>query len=71
MNVLYFDYRGTWGSGGEFSMAHALEDVAKAVAAGGRQLIEPVQIKAGFGERKLTFIRAPGGWNFEIFKMIQ
>jgi len=31
MNVLYFNYRGTWGSGGEFSIAHALEDVAKAV----------------------------------------
>jgi len=31
MNVLYFDYRGTWGSGGEFSIAHALEDVANAV----------------------------------------
>ncbi len=31
MNVLYFDYRGTWGSGGEFSIPHALEDVAKAV----------------------------------------
>jgi hypothetical protein len=47
------------------------QDVARAIAAGGKQLIEPVQIKAGFGERKLTFIRAPGGWNFEIFKMIQ
>ena len=47
------------------------EDVAKAIAAGGRQLIEPVQITAGFGERKLTFIRAPSGWNFEIFRMIQ
>jgi len=47
------------------------QDVARAIAAGGRQLIEPVQIKAGFGERKLTFIRAPGGWNFEIFKMIE
>ena len=31
MNVLYFNYRGTWGSGGEFSIPHALEDVAKAV----------------------------------------
>ena len=31
MNVLYFDYRGTWGSDGEFSISHALEDVAKAV----------------------------------------
>lgn len=47
------------------------EDVARAIAAGGCQLIEPVQIKAGFGERKLTFIQAPGGWNFEIFRMIQ
>jgi catechol 2,3-dioxygenase-like lactoylglutathione lyase family enzyme len=47
------------------------EDVATAVAAGGRQLIEPVEIEAGFGQRKLTFIRAPGGWNFEIFQMIK
>ena len=30
-NVLYFNYRGTWGSGGEFSISHALEDVATAV----------------------------------------
>jgi pimeloyl-ACP methyl ester carboxylesterase len=31
MNVLYFDYRGSWGSGGEFSFANAQEDVATAV----------------------------------------
>ncbi len=31
LNVLYFNYRGTWGSGGEFAITHALEDVAKAV----------------------------------------
>ncbi len=37
MNVLYFDYRGTWGSGGEFSIAHALEDVAKAVKLAGSE----------------------------------
>jgi dipeptidyl aminopeptidase/acylaminoacyl peptidase len=30
-NVLYFNYRGTWGSGGEFSISHALEDVARAL----------------------------------------
>lgn len=30
-NVVYFDYRGTWGSGGDFSFAHALEDVARVV----------------------------------------
>ena len=31
MNVVYFDYRGSWGSGGEFSFANAREDVANAV----------------------------------------
>ncbi len=30
-NVLYFNYRGTWGSAGEFSVQHALDDVAKAL----------------------------------------
>ena len=32
MNVLFFSYRGAWGSGGTFSFEHALEDVAAAVA---------------------------------------
>jgi dipeptidyl aminopeptidase/acylaminoacyl peptidase len=31
-NVVYFNYRGTWGSGGTFSIPHALEDVAHVVA---------------------------------------
>ncbi|HSJ76893.1 MAG TPA: alpha/beta fold hydrolase, partial [Gemmatimonadales bacterium] len=31
MNVLYFDYRGSWGSAGTFSFAHTLEDVAAAI----------------------------------------
>ena len=31
MNVLYFNYRGAWGSGGDFSFANAQEDVAAAV----------------------------------------
>jgi pimeloyl-ACP methyl ester carboxylesterase len=30
--VLYFDYRGNWGSGGTFSRTHALEDVAAALS---------------------------------------
>jgi pimeloyl-ACP methyl ester carboxylesterase len=29
--VLYFDYRGNWGSGGSFSRTHALEDVGAAL----------------------------------------
>jgi alpha/beta superfamily hydrolase len=32
MNVLYFNYRGAWGSGGTFSFANAQEDVAAALA---------------------------------------
>ena len=31
MNVLYFNYRGSWGSGGDFTFANAQEDVAAAV----------------------------------------
>ena len=31
MNVLYFNYRGAWGSGGEFTFANAQEDVATAL----------------------------------------
>jgi pimeloyl-ACP methyl ester carboxylesterase len=31
-NVLYFDYRGSWGSGGSFGFQHALDDVAAALA---------------------------------------
>jgi pimeloyl-ACP methyl ester carboxylesterase len=31
-NVLYFNYRGTWGSGGEFTVPHAVEDAASALA---------------------------------------
>jgi uncharacterized protein len=31
MNVLYYDYRGSWGSAGTFSFAHTLEDVAAAM----------------------------------------
>jgi pimeloyl-ACP methyl ester carboxylesterase len=31
-NVLYFNYRGAWGSPGEFSFTHAIEDAQAAVA---------------------------------------
>ena len=30
-DVLYFDYRGSWGSPGDFSFAHSIEDTAAAV----------------------------------------
>src|SRR6187402_2470673 len=31
-DVLYFNYRGSWGTPGEFSFAHSMEDVASAIA---------------------------------------
>ena len=31
-NVIYFDYRGSWGSGGQFSFANCVQDVVNAVA---------------------------------------
>ena len=31
-DVLYFNYRGSWGSPGNFSFAHSIEDVSSAVA---------------------------------------
>jgi pimeloyl-ACP methyl ester carboxylesterase len=31
-DAIYFDYRGSWGTGGEFSFEHSLEDVAAALA---------------------------------------
>ena len=31
-DVLYFDYRGSWGSPGDFSFTHSTEDVASALA---------------------------------------
>src|SRR4030095_2524350 len=31
-DVIYFDYRGSWGSGGQFSFANCVQDVANVVA---------------------------------------
>ncbi|QDE38421.1 alpha/beta fold hydrolase [Luteibacter pinisoli] len=31
-NVVYFNYRGSWGSSGDFSFSHGIEDVASALA---------------------------------------
>lgn len=47
------------------------QDVARAVSAGAKQIGKTTQLKAGFGERRLAFLRAPGGWNFEIIEIIR
>jgi pimeloyl-ACP methyl ester carboxylesterase len=40
-NVLYFHYRGSWGSGGDFSFAHAMDDTQTAI----RFVHEPSNVK--------------------------
>jgi pimeloyl-ACP methyl ester carboxylesterase len=58
--VLYFDYRGNWGSGGTFSRAHALEDVSAAlrwVRSG------PVAAHFGIDTARLALVgHSMGGW---------
>ncbi len=60
MNVLFFDYRGSWGSGGTFSFAHALEDVASAVT----YVRTDSSVKAfRIDPRRLIFLgHSMGGW---------
>ena len=41
-------------------------DVKKVQDAGATTIREPVEVSAGFGERKVAFFRSPSGWIFEI-----
>jgi hypothetical protein len=45
------------------------EDVARFLAAGATAIREPLEVSAGFGERKVAFLRSPSGWIFEIAKI--
>jgi hypothetical protein len=47
------------------------QDVAKAIEAGSIALQDRSIIKAGFGEHKVAFLRAPNGWIFEIIEIIE
>lgn len=44
-------------------------DVARFLAAGATAIREPLEVSAGFGERKVAFLRSPSGWIFEIAKI--
>jgi acetyl esterase/lipase len=60
MNVLFFSYRGAWGSGGTFSFAHALEDVASAI-----QFVRADSTMKAYGtdpERMVLLGHSMGGW---------
>lgn len=58
--VLYFDYRGNWGSGGSFSRMHALEDVGAAL----RWVRSPeVARRFGIDPSRVALVgHSMGGW---------
>ena len=61
-----------------YGMAHLVyisnrfdEDLAKAIESGAGAVRDPAEVKAGFGERRVAFLRAPSGWIFEIIEIKQ
>jgi hypothetical protein len=46
-------------------------DVGRAREAGAVDLAPVSYVTAGFGERRVAFLRAPGGWIFEIIDVIR
>jgi hypothetical protein len=47
------------------------EDVRIALDAGSTLVGDIATISAGFGDRRVAFFRAPGGWIFEIIQVLQ
>ena len=45
------------------------EDVAKAVDSGAVLMGDIAEVSAGFGERRVAFMRAPSGWIFEFIEI--
>ncbi len=47
------------------------QDVEKFIAGGAVPIREPVRATAGFGERRVAFLRSPSGWIFEVIEIIK
>lgn len=47
------------------------EDVRIALEAGSKLVGEIATISAGFGDRRVAFFRAPGGWIFEVIQVLK
>ncbi len=45
------------------------KDVAQAIASGAVLLGDIASVSAGFGERKVAFMRSPSGWIFEFIEI--
>jgi hypothetical protein len=70
-------YENTLGHPLPVGIAHAVyrsddfdRDVRTALEAGAVQLANVAVVSAGFGKRRVAFLRAPGGWIFEIIEII-
>jgi catechol 2,3-dioxygenase-like lactoylglutathione lyase family enzyme len=44
-------------------------DVERFLTAGAVPICEPAEVSAGFGDRRVAFLRAPSGWVFEVAKI--
>lgn len=44
-------------------------DVERMLAAGATAIHEPVDVSAGFGDRRVAFFQSPSGWIFEVAKI--
>lgn len=69
-------YENLLGESLPFGMTHLVyisnsfdADVAKSVESGAVAVREVAEVKAGFGERRVGFFRAPSGWIFEIIEI--
>jgi predicted enzyme related to lactoylglutathione lyase len=54
-----------------FEVANHREACEAVLLAGGRLLMEPREIEAGFGRRLIAFFESPGGLVFEVLKIIE
>jgi catechol 2,3-dioxygenase-like lactoylglutathione lyase family enzyme len=59
-------------------LTHAVYEVddldaeyARISALGAEVLVEPTQVSAAFGRRRLAFFRSPGGFVFEVMQVLE
>ncbi len=45
------------------------QDLQKFEAAGAKHIIRPLDVSAGFGERRVAFLMTPNGWVCEVAKI--
>ena len=70
-------YEGVLGESLPFGITHLVyisnsfeRDIDAVLASGSVALRDTAVVSAGFGERRVAFLRAPSGWIFEIIEII-